>query len=260
MVSICESFAHSRKLKFSTNEDPHKSKTKCIVFCKTKIRENITPIILNNNPLPWVDEVKHLGNILQSDNSMSKDCTVKRGQFIGKVNSLMQEFHFVDSSTMMKLLNIYVTSFYGSCLWNSSWNVTVRNIFNLPRNTHRYLIETVSNTQHPKTMLCSRYVKFIDSLIKSKKRCVRNLSLLVKNDRRTMVGKNLSNIAYDCGVRREFLQCSDAKQMRYWSIPAQERWRSSLLLELLEVRSQRSEVMSFDREEIEAMITHICSC
>ena len=75
-----------------------------------------------------------------------------------------------------------------------------------------------------------------------------------------MVRKNLSNIAYDCGVRREFLSCSDAKQMRYWSIPAQERWRSSLLLELLEVRSQRSEVMSFDREEIEAMITHICSC
>ena len=87
--------------KFSTNEDPNKSKIKCIIFSKTKIiKENIASIMLNKNPLPWVDEVKHLGNILQSNNSMSKDCTIKRGQFIGKVNALMQELHFVGPSTM----------------------------------------------------------------------------------------------------------------------------------------------------------------
>ena len=270
MVSICETFSVSKKLKFSTNEDPNKSKTKCIIFSKTKIiKENIASIMLNKNPLPWVDEVKHLGNILQSDNSMSKDCTIKRGQFIGKVNALMQELHFVGPSTMMRLLNIYVCSFYGSCLWNlfskevlkifSSWNVTVRNVFNLPRNTHRYLIESVSNMQHPKMMLCSRYIKFMDSLVKCNKRCVRNLALLVRNDRRTIVGKNISNIAYDCGVVRESLQYRDAKRSKYWSVPALERWRPSILLELLDVRSQKSVVRNFDYEEINLMINNVCS-
>ena len=34
MVSICEQFAKLRKLKFSTNEDPVKSKTKCLIFLR----------------------------------------------------------------------------------------------------------------------------------------------------------------------------------------------------------------------------------
>ena len=51
---------------------------------------------------------KHLGNTLQADNSMKTDCILKRGRFIGKVNSLLQEFHFVDSSVFVKLLkNLY---------------------------------------------------------------------------------------------------------------------------------------------------------
>ena len=90
----------------------------------------------------------------------------KRGKFIGKVNSFLQEFHYVAPKTFMELLNIYGTSFYGSCLWNlysqdvdriyKSWNVTVRNVFSLPWTTHRYFIESVSGCAHPKTFLSSR--------------------------------------------------------------------------------------------------------
>ena len=91
MVTICEKFAKLRKLKFSTNVDPVKSKTKCIIFTKVKkARENVAPIILNGNPLAWVNNAKHLGNVLESDNSMRTDCLAKRGAFIGKVNSLLQ--------------------------------------------------------------------------------------------------------------------------------------------------------------------------
>ena len=32
MVTICERFAHSKSLQFSTNTDPVKSKTKCLIF------------------------------------------------------------------------------------------------------------------------------------------------------------------------------------------------------------------------------------
>ena len=108
MVAICELFAKKKSLKFSTNADPVKSKTKCVIFSPlAKDRTGVTPIILNGDPLPWVGEVKHLGNIIQSDNSMKHDVAVKRGQFIGKVNSLLQEFHFVNPDVFMKLLNVY---------------------------------------------------------------------------------------------------------------------------------------------------------
>ena len=67
---------------------------------------------------------------------MKIGCILKRGKFIGKPNSLLQEFHFVKNDVLVKILNIYTTSFYGSGLWDlyskevdmlyKAWNVIVR--------------------------------------------------------------------------------------------------------------------------------------
>ena len=71
MVNLCQDFASSRNLKFSTHVNPAKSKTKCLVFSKkAKERENVLPVMLEGVPLPWVSQAKHLGNLLQLDNSM----------------------------------------------------------------------------------------------------------------------------------------------------------------------------------------------
>ena len=269
MVKICEKFAKIRKLKFSTNINPEKSKTKCVVFTKVKgMRHEIAPIMLNGNPLPWVENVKHLGNILQSDNSMKSDCLMKRAQFIGKVNSLLQEFNYVDTSVMIRILKIYVTAFYGSCLWDlystevtriySSWNVTIRNVFNLPWTSHRYLIEYVSSTSHPKTMLCRRLVKFWESLRQCKKGSVRFLFNLVYDDRRTLTGRSVSKIATDCEVDRSKLDMRQVSKVRYFPPPPGEMWRLPFLEELLEVMNGRAEVPGLRQEEIRDMIEEIC--
>ena len=86
---------------------------------------------------------------------MTTDCTVKRGVFIGKVNSLFQEFSFADPKVKLKLINVFASSFYGSGLWDSSssscerlyksWNVAVRLGYGLPPTAHRYLIEVISS-------------------------------------------------------------------------------------------------------------------
>ena len=118
MVKICEKFASKKNLKFSTNPDPSKSKTKGIIFSKHPVdTRTVPPVLLNGDPLPWVSQVKHLGNTLQCNNSMQIDCSQKRGKFIGKLNALSQEFHFVKPEVYVKILNIYSTSFYGSRLW-----------------------------------------------------------------------------------------------------------------------------------------------
>ena len=52
MVSISEKFAGSKNLKFSTDPDPNKSKTKCIVFSrKAHDRQQISPVTLGGLPL-----------------------------------------------------------------------------------------------------------------------------------------------------------------------------------------------------------------
>ena len=103
---------------------------------------------------------------------------------------------------------LYTTSFYGSSLWDlysveverifKSWNVTVRNVLRVPWQTHGYLIETISNCAHPKTLLCSRYVKFTDTLTTSPKSSVRYLAKLNKGDLRTLLGRTLLKISKDC--------------------------------------------------------------
>ena len=69
------------------------------------------------------------------------------GTFIGTINAMMQEFYFVNPNILVKLINVYATSFYGSVLWNlyspqvdklyKAWKVTIRNIFGLPWKAHR---------------------------------------------------------------------------------------------------------------------------
>ena len=119
MVNICESWAKTHNMQFSTNQDVEKSKTKCIIFSKKKVdTKNISKIMLNGTPLPYVDSCKHLGMNLFCDNTFDKDCDIKRSKFIGKVHSINQELYFASSDVLLKLLNVYCTSFFGSNCWN----------------------------------------------------------------------------------------------------------------------------------------------
>ena len=109
---------------------------------RAKDCENVAPIILNGDSLPWVTRAKHLGNILECSNRMKQDCDMKRGKFVGKINTLSQELHLVDPNVKVKILNIYATSFYVSGLWDiygydcnrffTAWNSAIRQIFTLP--------------------------------------------------------------------------------------------------------------------------------
>ena len=211
MISECEKFALQRNLKFSTNEDPKKCKTKCIVFSKRAAeRTGVIPMILNEMPLKWVPTIKHLGSILQENNSMEFDCDSKRCSFIGKIHSLSQEFHFVDPAVRMKLHKLYTESFYGSNLWNlfgincekiyRAYNISVRQTFQVPRDTHRYLIETISQCTRPKVFMSSRIVKFVNSMNNCHKISIRVLSKLYQNDLRTTLGKNMATISKLCDV------------------------------------------------------------
>ena len=184
MINRCSEFMQLKKLRFSTNTNPVKSKTKCIVFSK-KVRDRmgIVPVKLDGDSLPWVSELKHLGNVLECSNTMQRDIAIKRGKFIGKLNSLSQEFHYTTPDVFMKILNIYAVSFYGSSWWDifsaecervyAAWNVAVRHAWNVPNTTHRYLIEVISSCTYPKVMLASRYVTFSKSLLTSQKYIVR---------------------------------------------------------------------------------------
>ena len=196
----------------------------------------------------------------------------KRGAFIGKVNSLLQEFHFVSPEVFMKLLNTYATSMYGSNTWDilssdcerlyRSFNVTVRNVHSVDRCTHRYLVEPIAGSLHLKVMLASRYVTFSNSLLKSKKMPVRFLARLAQSDLRTVLGKTLSSLQTSCGLaphQSSQLTANFVKRkLRYFATPESEAWRVDMSLELLKLRQSELALPGFSSAEREEIVKHIC--
>ena len=79
MLDTCEEYAQEHNLKFSTNVNPVKSKTKCLAFLKNQ--RVIKPMTLCGDNLPWVAKGKHLGNIVENkSDGMKNDLIVKRAQ------------------------------------------------------------------------------------------------------------------------------------------------------------------------------------
>ena len=74
----------------------------------------------------------------------------------------------------------------------NSWNIAIRILFDLPRETHRYFIESISNVPHIKTVLCTRFVQFVTSLSNCPKLFIRLLVNLSKHDLRTVLCKILN--------------------------------------------------------------------
>ena len=134
----------------------------------------------------------------------------KRGMFIGQINSLLQEFHYVSADILVNLVHTYATCMYGSNLWDiqspycekiySSYNVAIRNILNVDRKTHRFLIEPLSGRLHLKTLLAARYVSFYRSVTDCDKFPVRYLMRLFESDHRTVVGRTMYWLKESCDV------------------------------------------------------------
>ena len=76
MVDVCQSHAAATDLIFSTDKNPNLSKTICIAFNSPS--ENLSPIVLNNDCLPWKQTVKHVGAKLHCSGSMEQDLKEKR--------------------------------------------------------------------------------------------------------------------------------------------------------------------------------------
>ena len=124
------------------------------------------------------------------------------------IDEIIQEFYFAHPEIKTKINRIYNTSYSGSVLWDlgsenvqkliNSWSVSVRHMWNLPRQASRELIEPLSGT-HAKTMLYSRFVQFIQSIQKGSKSAAHFLLELIKNNKETLTGKNIDIILRETG-------------------------------------------------------------
>ena len=128
----------------------------------------------------------------------------KRACYIDNSNEILQEFSFSHPSTKIKINSIYNSHLTGSCLWDlfgreavmmeNTWNASMRLMLDVPRDTHRYLIEPLSKTNHVKSFLINRFLSFLQQIRNSSKAASKFLLDSILLDDRSTTGSNLRNI------------------------------------------------------------------
>ena len=80
MLKIYEEFAEESNIKFSTDTDPKRSKSKVIYVTGTKVptANKPAPLFLCNRPLPFVERADHLGIALHESGQLTQDCREKK--------------------------------------------------------------------------------------------------------------------------------------------------------------------------------------
>ena len=170
-LEIAHKYIEEHNIEFSPHLDPAKSKTKGIIFSKSPLRYSPENLVLDGNPLPWIEQAKYLGNTLTSiPDGWSKEARQKRAQYIEKNIEINQEFPTAHPEVKCRINQIYNSSFPGSMLYDvasdsashliNSWSVSVRQMWGLPHNAHRYLITQLGGV-HTQEMIMCRYVKFL---------------------------------------------------------------------------------------------------
>ncbi len=268
VLNTCEKYALSHNLQFSTDVNPKKSKCKCIVFGK---KVSLPPNLkLCDKKLPWVDTIKHLGTIVTNDKDpLAKDIMQKRAAFINRNNELLQEFHFAHPKSLVKINSIYNSSYYGCVLWNyaskeveridKSWNVSMRKMFRLPYNTHRFFLEPLSESRHAIFSFYSRFLKFTECLMSSSKAILRNLVHLLKNDCRSTPGANLRKIMTLTGKSRiNDVRAEDITSLCYFPIPIGEEWKIDIVQEIILSRYGKIEIPDFKNANSREILNYVC--
>ena len=251
LISMVEEYCSHMGVKISVDSNPIKSKTKCLAF-----HQNLPPTNMSvyGIQIPWVKQAVHLGHTINTDECTSHDASEKRGTFIGKTHALQQELGDQHPTVMLKLRWTYASAFYGSNLWDlfdqssdkvcSSWSRAIRLTYNLPLNTHRYVLQELYLKADLKSILIARFNRFCVSLQSSIKPEVVHLERLQRNDYRSAYGRN------------NLVQSSDF--VNPFVTPDNQRWRVAVVRELMEVMDGDKLVPGFTSQELQYMLDSCC--
>ena len=262
MINITEEYCTRHGITISTNDIIIKSKTKLIAFNAPTFPTNLQ---LYNKDLPWVEGHMHLGHYLSSDADYIHDLLQKRAQLITKVHSLRQELGAQKPETLMTLVNIYLSAFYGSSLWDlfsvraktlfTTWNNTIRSMYDLPFGTHRFILQQLDTSRPLISRLAARFRRFYNQLADSKRPEVLHLIRLQQGDARSTFGRNCRHLGIPLsrpGARDPFRELVHTPE-------AHDTWKVPMVKELLQCKAGYAEISVLDTWEIDFLIRDICT-
>ena len=163
--------------------------------------------MLNGDQLLWTDAVTFLGIHLTNDMDDKLDIFNKRGDFYGRVNSLLASFGGLPCNILNDLFCSYCSSFYGSqrllrckelTYLFSAYNRAVRRLWRIPRNSHRYIVYVLSSRFSLQKQLEKRFLNMFDAMLMSENKLVRFIAHRSLSDYSCDLGNNYAYIVQNC--------------------------------------------------------------
>ena len=139
-----------------------------------------------------------------------------------------------------------------------TWDVAVRKMFNVPRDTHCYFIEALSESLHIRTVLRRRFVKFISSIRTGNKNALKKVLRVVQYDARSVTGNNLRKIMISECKPSIYLDPRDITSS-YKMVPDENMFRVNMVKEIIDLRQDELVIPGFNAEEIEDILTYLCT-
>ena len=201
---------------------------------------------------------------------MKGDLKKKRADYIAKNNEILQEFGFSHPKTKIQINSIFNSHLSGSVLWDlftkeavmmeNTWNVSMRLMLDIPRETHRRLIEPLSETTHIKITMQKRFLSFINQIKNSPKNCSKSLLNSILADTRSITGSNLRNILLKTDKHdvRDLTQ-NDVSTLRYCPLSEEESWKISMIQEIIESKHENLTIENLNENEQNDILYYLCA-
>ena len=141
----------------------------------------------------------------------------------------------------------------------STYNKSVKMMFDLPWATHRYLVEPLTGLPHLRRILVRRFLSFVSMIRKSSKIAISQLLETILSDVRFTTGSNLRTIMLMAEKNTiEELEMGGV-EIKYHDILESEVWRVDFIKEVVELKYGDLEVQGFTREELETIQEYLCT-
>ena len=126
-------------------------------------------------------------------------------------------------------------SFTGSPIWDlfsdtmesmeKTFNKSIRLMWDIPLQTHKYLLEPVSGQTHLKFTFMKRFLQFKSQVMKSSKSVLKTIFSICENDCGSTTGHNFRRIMLLCDKQSiSDIEMKDIDKLTYRMIPENENW------------------------------------
>ena len=143
-------------------------------------------------------------------------------------------------------------------MMENTWNLSFKIMYNLPLQTHRYFVESISGKPHARNLILKRFLRFCDLIMKSSKVALKSMFMNIKRDVRSVTGSNLRKIMFMTGKKDISEVCpKDIMNVKYAPVPVHDEWKIGLLKELIDAKHGGKIIENLSQQEMDDIISFV---